>query len=86
MLFNLTINVSPRQICAELEKPFHPLPSNSDFLYNVDNVHVAPIEIHVRDGVLIGEKIAKSFRNSLPSGFRARISSQLKTMEQINEA
>ena len=82
MLFNLTINVSPRQICAELEKPSHPVPSNSDFLYNMDN---APIEIHVRDAVLIGEKMAKSFRNSLPSGFRARISSQLKTMEQINE-
>jgi hypothetical protein len=64
VLFNLTINVSPRQICAELEKPSHPVSSNSDFIYNMDKVHVAPIEIHVRDAVLIGEKMAKSFRNS----------------------
>ena len=64
MLFNLTINVSTWQICAELEKPSHPISSNSDLLYNMDNVDVAPIEIHVRDAVLIGEKIAKSFRNS----------------------
>ena len=59
MLFNLTINVSPQQICAELEKPSHPVPSNSDFLYNMDNVHIALIEVHVRDAVFCVEKMAK---------------------------
>ena len=60
MLFNLIINISPRQICEELEKPSQPLSSNSDFLYNVDNVHEAPIEIHVRDAVLKCEMTAYS--------------------------
>ena len=37
---------------------------------------VAPNEINVSDAVLIAEKMARSFCNSLPSGFHARISSQ----------
>ena len=32
---------------------------DSDVLYNMDNVHIAPIEVHVRDAVFIGEKMAK---------------------------
>jgi len=70
-------------IAAELAKHSHPLAVESDVLYNIVNGKVAPKEVNVADAVVIGEKMVMSFHNSLPSGFHGKISSQVKTMEQL---
>ncbi|KAK2155774.1 hypothetical protein NP493_2044g00000 [Ridgeia piscesae] len=60
-----------------------PLSINSDVLYNTDNIQVRPNQVIVRDGVLIDENMANSFRSCLPSGFHAKISSQVKTIDLL---
>ena len=69
-----------QRIGAELEKHSHPLSINSDVLYNIVNGQVAPNDVNVSEAVLTGEKMSHSFCNSLPSGFHANISSQMKTL------
>ena len=37
----------------------------------------------MQDSVVIGEKLATSFRNSLPFSFHAKISTPVRTMENL---
>ncbi len=71
------------RIAAELVKHSHPLTVESDVLYNIVNGKVAPSEVNVENSVAIGEKMAVSFRNSLPSNFHGKNSGTVKTMEQL---
>ena len=52
-------------------------------LYNIMNGQVSPKEVNVADALSIGKKTVSLFRNSLPSGFHAKISCPVKTMEQL---
>ena len=72
-----------QRIGAELEKHSYPLSINTDVLYNIENVQEPLNEVSVIDAVFIGEKMANSSRNCLPSGVYAKISSQVKTVEQL---
>jgi len=61
-----------QRISAKLENiPIHY--HNSHELYNIVNGQVARNEFNDSEAVLIGEKMANSFRNSLSSGFHAVI-------------
>ena len=75
-----------QRISADLEKHSYPLYINGDVFYNIDNVHGPPHEVNVRDAVFIAEKVANSFRNCLPPGFHAHISSQVKRWSSSTEA
>lgn len=72
-----------REISLELAKHSHPLEVESEVLYNIVNGQVAPKEVNVQDALVTGEKMASYFRNSLPSGFHAKINNQVKTMEHL---
>ena len=48
-----------------------------------DNVQVPPNEVSVRDAIFIGENMAYSYRNCLPSGFHGNMSREMKTMEHL---
>ncbi len=72
-----------QMIATELARHSHPLEVESAVLYNIVNGQIAPRNVNVEDALVIGEKIATSFRNSLPFDFHAKISSQVKTMEQL---
>ena len=61
----------------------HPLSVESDVIYNIVNGQVAPEQVNVDNALVIGEKMANSFQNSLPSGFHSKISCPVKTMEHL---
>jgi hypothetical protein len=71
------------KITSELAKHSHPLTVDSSVLYNIVNGKVAQDEVNVADALQIGEQMTASFKNSLPSGFHARIPMQVKTMEKL---
>ena len=48
-------------------------------------VTIFETSVNVKDSVVIGEKMASSFRNSFPTGFHAKISSQVKTIDGAAE-
>ena len=70
-------------IATELAKHSHPLKDNSDLLYNIVNGKVAQKEVNVDNALMLGQGMASSFMKSLPSGFHAKISCPVKTMEQL---
>jgi hypothetical protein len=67
------------------KKHSHAPSINSDVLYNIVKGQIAPNEVNVSDAVLIGEKMENAFRNSLPSGFHAKISSQVKRSMTVGD-
>ncbi|XP_068225089.1 uncharacterized protein [Palaemon carinicauda] len=71
------------RIAAELAKHSHPLKAESAVQYNIVNGQVAPKEVNVEYALLLGQKMATAFRKALPSGFHAKLSSPIKTMEQL---
>ena len=52
-------------------------------LYNIVNGKIAPPAVNVADAVSIGDNTLSMFRRSLPSGFHAKMSSPVKTMEYM---
>ena len=70
-----------RRISEELDKCSHPLEIESDVLYNIVNGQVAPAVVNVSDALSLGALMVTDFRKSLPSGFHAKLSSPVKTME-----
>ena len=74
-----------QKIVSELAKHSHPLIVNSPVLYNIINGQIAQEEINVVEAVTIGEKMATTFKNSLPTGFHAKISTPVKTMEKLKQ-
>lgn len=71
------------RISTELSNHSHPLIIESEVLYNIVNGQIAPKEVNVHDALVLGEKMSNSFRNALPSRFHGKISSPVKTMEQL---
>ena len=74
-----------QKIVSELAKHSHPLIVDSPDLYNIVNGQIVPDEVNVVDAVSIGEQMAIVFKNSLPTGFHAKISSSVKTMEKLKQ-
>ena len=74
-----------QKIASKLAKHSHPLTIDSPVLYNIINGQIAQEEINVVEAVNIGEKMAKAFKNSLPIGFHAKISTPVKTMEKLKQ-
>ena len=74
-----------QKIVYGLAKHSHPLTVDSPVLYNIINGQIAQEEINVVEAVIIGEKIATAFMNSLPTGFHAKISTPVKTMEKLKQ-
>ena len=52
-------------------------------LYNIVNGKIAPPAVNVADAVSIGDNTMSVFRRSLPSGFHAKMSSPVKTMDYL---
>ena len=69
----------------ELSKHFHPLESQGEdnVLYNTVNCKIAPSAVNVADAGSIEDNMLSAFRRSLPSGFNAKLSSPVKTMEYL---
>ena len=61
----------------------HPLEGRGEdnVLYNIVNGKIAPPAVNVADAVSIGDNMLSVFRKSLSSGFHAKMSSPVKTME-----
>ena len=74
-----------QKIVSELAKHSHPLIVESPKLYNIVNGQISPDEVNVVEAVSIGEKMATSFKNSLPNGFHTKISTPVKTMEKLKQ-
>ncbi len=70
-------------ISTELGKCSHPLETDSNVLYNIFNGQVAPSVVNVADSLALGAPMATAFRNSLPTGFHAKLSSPVNTMEHL---
>ena len=45
---------------------------------------VAPAVVNVSDALSLGAPMVTDFRQSLPAGFHAKLSSPVKTMEKLN--
>ena len=73
-----------RRISEELDKCSHPLEIESDVLYNIVNGQVVPAVVNVSDALALGAMMVTDFRQSLPAGFHAKLSSPVKTMEKFN--
>ena len=74
-----------RRVANELCKHSHPLEGRGEdnVLYNIVNGKIAPPAVNVADAVSIGDKMLSVFRKSHPSGFHAKMSSPVKTMEYL---
>jgi hypothetical protein len=72
-----------QRISTKLGKCSHPLEIDSDVLYNIHNGQVAPTMVNVADSLALGTPMATAFRNSLPTGFHAKLSSPVNTMEHL---
>ena len=73
-----------QRISTELVKTFsHPLDTESDVLYNIHNGQVAPTIVNVSDSLAIVRTMATAFQNLLPTGFHAKLSSPVNTMEHL---
>ena len=57
-----------RRISEELDKCSHPLEIESDILYNIVNVQVAPAVVNVSDALSLDALMVTDFRKSLPAG------------------
>ena len=68
-----------------LSKHSHPLEGHGEdnVLYNIVNGKIAPPAVNVADAVSIGDKMLSVFSRSLPSGFHAKMSSPVNTMEYL---
>ena len=74
-----------RRVANELCNHSHPLEGRGEdnVLYNIGNGKIDPPAVNVADAVSIGDKMLSVFRKSLPSGFHAKMSSPVKTMEYL---
>ena len=72
-----------QRISTELEKCSHPLDTESDVLNNIHNGQVAPTIVNVSDSLAFGGTMATAFQNSLPTGFYAKLSSPVNTIEHL---
>ena len=74
-----------RQVANELSKHSQPLEGQGEdnVLYNIVNGKIAPPAVNVADAVSIGDNTLSVFRRSLPSGFHAKMSSPVKTMDYL---
>ena len=64
----------------EVTKHPHPLEDKRSHLYNAVTGQLAPEYVNVADSLLIGQRVAKCYSASLPSGLYAPISCPIKTM------
>ena len=53
----------------------------SNVLYTIVNGKIAPPAVNVADALSIGGNVLSVLSRSLPSGFHAKMSSPVKTME-----
>ena len=74
-----------RQVANELSKHSQPLEGQGEdnVLCNIVNGKIAPLAVNVADAVSIGDNTLNVFRRSLPSGFHAKMSSPVKTMDYL---
>ena len=72
-----------RRISEEFDRCSHPLEIESDVLYNIVNGQVAPAVVNVSDALALGALMVTAFRNSLPAGIHAKLSSPEKTMKKL---
>ena len=74
-----------RQVTNEFSKHSQPLEGQGEdnVLYNIVNGKIAPPAVNVADAVSIGDNTMSVFRRSLPSGFHAKMSSPVKTMDYL---
>ncbi len=74
-----------RQEANDLSKHSQPLEGQGEdnVLYNIVNGKIAPPVVNVADAVSIGDNTLSVFRRSLPSGFHAKMSSPVKTMDYL---
>ena len=72
-----------RRISEEFDRCSHPLEIESDVLYNIVNGQVAPAAVNVSDALALGALMVTAFRNSLPAGIHAKLSSPEKTMKKL---
>ena len=72
-----------RQVTNEFIKHSQPLEGQGEdnVLYNIVDGKIAPPAVNVADAVSIGDNTMSVFRRSLPSGFHAKMSSPVKTMD-----
>ena len=73
-----------RRISDELDTFSQPLEIESDVLYNIVHGQVVPAVVNVSDALSLGAQMVTDFRQSLPAGFHAKLSSPVKTMEKLN--
>ena len=74
-----------RQVANALSKQSQPLEGQGEdnVLYNIVNSKMYPPAVKVAYAVSIGDNTLSVFRRSLPSGFHAKISSPVKTMDYL---
>ena len=74
-----------RQVANALSKQSQPLEGQGEdnVLYNIVNGKIYPPAVKVADAVSIGDNTLSVFRRSLPSGFHAKMSSPVKTMDYL---
>ena len=74
-----------RQVDNELSKHSQPLEGQGEdnVLYNIVNGKIGPPAVNVADAVSIGNYTLSLFRRSLASGFHAKMSSPVKTMDYL---
>ena len=74
-----------RQVANEFSKHSQPLGGQGEdnVLYTIVNGKIAPPAVNVADAVSIGNNTLSMFRRSLPSGFHAKMSSPVNTMDYL---
>ena len=70
-------------ISTDLNRCSHQLKITCNVLCDISDGKVAPKDVNVADSLMLGAQMATIFHNSLPSGFHAKLSSCLKTMEHL---
>lgn len=59
-----TVDKDDRQhISTELDKCFHPLKNNSDFIYSIYNEYLAPMVFNVSDSLTVSEPMVTNVGN-----------------------
>ena len=72
------------RILTELRKHPHPLPHQSDSLYNIVNGQVVyETEVNMQDAVKLGQETRTSFASSLPGGLHYAIKKTVETTMQV---
>ena len=71
-------------ILIELRKHSHPLPHQSDSLYNIVNGQVVyETEVNLQDAVKLGQETRTSLASSLPGGLHYPIKKTVETTMQF---